>query len=120
MKNQQLTVTKLLSMVDTDLDPGVAVHRITRHYCKQCLSIGQCSHACQDCKVHLCNIFTKVALSRGRDPVGNLVYACREEVADIKEAMELSYKPEKTYLWNSKPDNIFTQFEASFDTERTR
>jgi hypothetical protein len=111
---KRITAADLQPMLTTELDLGICCHRLGRHYCTPMNSLGQCSSACQNCQVHLSKIFDKVQLRQNnehiRDPYGLLVWAIREEVAEIEEQGELSASPLTDRIGQRVDQNIFQMY----------
>lgn len=106
-----ITTPILQSMVETDLHFGIVCHRLGKYYCNVMRLNGQCTQRCENCKVHVRNIFERMNVTDPiRDPYGLLVWSAREEIADILEAGERPAKKQTNWLGERREVNIFEMY----------
>jgi hypothetical protein len=85
-----ITITDLSKMVVTSINPGIACHRLGKHYCRPMQTRGKCTTKCEDCQTNIQSIFSSIA-TRGdpiEDPVALLVWAARSAIASLDEGEE--------------------------------
>jgi len=113
-----ITIQDLKELVsDTaGVQPGVACHRIGKHYCEPMQTRGECTNHCENCRVRLRSVFARVGTKGDRvaDPVAILVWSCRTEVAEYDEQGEAK-RAHATTDWLGQPtnENIFSLFEKT-------